>query len=789
MNAAMTLAIVALMAGPWRDYAVYQPEVDRVFINDAQAQPLKYNHDSSLAWFGDRWFCLWNANKLPKEGSPGQLNYMSTSRDGRTWSTPEPAFSSSKAAENPLPCPTGTQWQPNLTVVESELWALWDQNSDDEHRGCYFSRLKDPNGKWINRRLLWDGEPRCEVDGQRWRAFPTQNPIRLRCGRVLAPVTMIGDRAVDAPTELSGWQAAEKRNSVLWTDDGGRTWHLSPGTVQPGRSWAQWEPTVWQLDDGTVMMFARNNDFRRRDRGGVPPSRMLLWSKSLDRGETWTSHRYVPLETVCSRMHVIRAGGDRFMMVHNDAPADQFVSDRRNLALFFNRGGGFDFVAGPGLTGSEPVVAYPQMWIHQGHLSICYSQGRRYRSIKVAHVHPLPAPNQHYVFPRSTPPPSARPRRVGDGMRFDGGQYVTSRAVPDPKGGPVSLAAWVRDTASGVLLDTRSTQPHGGLLWAINNRRCLVYVGNTQGNIVSSLPVDPDRWNYIGATIDPGGGEVVFRVNDQSETIPLATPLPHPLRGDTARIGYKRFGGSRVPGLCGHVRTLWYFAEAFDASAYQALRAGRAAHLERDESAADEAPSFTGRPLLHFVPSNSEVLARDFIIPEGPTAGVVVERVQEATYLRFNPLGSAGVDLDDNERAAGDAVQMRFRFRLISPTEDITDVGRCTVVTVGDTEHPVRLRIEGTKASVHVGDRVVTAGEVQTDAWTEVDLYTADDRTEIRLSDGPAAVVKHAPQANWIYLGEGYHDDAPPANNAFQIDLTSLRSRVIRHESPAGRSR
>jgi len=28
-------------------------------------------------------------------------------------------------------------------------------------------------------------------DGKRWRLFPTQNPIQLRSGRVLAPVTMI----------------------------------------------------------------------------------------------------------------------------------------------------------------------------------------------------------------------------------------------------------------------------------------------------------------------------------------------------------------------------------------------------------------------------------------------------------------------------------------------------------------------------------------------------------------------------------------------------------------------
>jgi len=383
---------------PWRGYEVYQPRVERYYVVDVDAQELKYNHDSSTAWFRGRWFCLWNAHQKPAEGTPGQLNYMSVSADGRTWSPPEPAFASERHSANPVPCPKGTQWQPNLIVIGEELWAVWSQNSKDEHNGCYVSRLREPDGKWENRRLEWDGRPDPEVDGKRWRLFPTQNPVRLRSGRILAPVTMIGPMAADAPPMIKSWWATEKRDSVIYSDDAGKTWNASAGAVQPKRTWAQWEPTVWELPDGTVMMLARNNDFRGRQEEGPRPAEMLLWSKSADGGATWTPHEYVPLETVASRMHVLPAGGDRYMMVHNDWPAGRFCSDRNNLALFFTRGPGFAFTAGPGLTGAEPVACYPQMFIRDNAVSISYSQGMHYRSIKVVHVSPLPDPNRYYLF-------------------------------------------------------------------------------------------------------------------------------------------------------------------------------------------------------------------------------------------------------------------------------------------------------------------------------------------------------------------------------------------------------
>ncbi len=154
--------------GPWRTYEVYQPAIERHFVVDVDNQPLQYNHDSSVAWFKDRWICLWNAHIEPNEGVPGQLNYMATSRDGKTWTAPVACFADPQYSENPIPCPSGTQWQPNLIEVEGQLWAVWYQNSNDRYGGCYVSRLSAPDGKWANELLMWDGqaEVRCEFCGQ-----------------------------------------------------------------------------------------------------------------------------------------------------------------------------------------------------------------------------------------------------------------------------------------------------------------------------------------------------------------------------------------------------------------------------------------------------------------------------------------------------------------------------------------------------------------------------------------------------------------------------------------------
>ncbi|MBM3958061.1 MAG: exo-alpha-sialidase, partial [Gemmatimonadetes bacterium] len=485
---------------------------------------------------------------------------------------------------------------------------------------------------------------------------------------------------------IKNWMALEKRDSVLYTDDG-QTWHVSPGAVQPTRTWAQWEPTVWELADGTVMMFARNNDLRGRPEGGVRPAEMLLWSKSADGGATWTPHEYVPLETVCSRMHVLPAGGDRFVMVHNDWPADVFARDRLNLALFFNRGSGINFVAGPGLTASEPFVMYPMMWPRDNALLISYSQGNLPRSIKVIHVSPLPDPTRYYLFPRSNLPPSPAPERVGDAVRFQGSQRIATRAAVQPGEECFSLGAWLKPEGGGVLLDSRSSKPRGGIVLALGGGEGgyvpFLNLATKEGNLTPALRLPRNEWSYLGLTVDNRAGWAEFHVNGQVERVAFTGPAPSPLAGGPAHIGFKRPPTSQLSGLCAELRFLALYPSCrFTVEQHNGLHNAFASSLH--QPLRQPATASDAKPVLWLDPADFAAFERDFALPEDAGGPAEVVTADGRSCLRFSGEASAGVDLDENLRERGDRVEFIFRFRLEAGDPHV-------LCTVGDANHPARL--------------------------------------------------------------------------------------------------
>ena len=101
------------------------------------------------------------------------------------------------------------------------------------------------------------------------------------------------------------------------------------------------------------------------------------------------------------------------MMVHNDwkvfnASTGEDCNrchDRVNAALWFNRGGGINFVQGPGFAVGETGSVYPQTFVdlQSSQASICYTAASPY-GIRLAVVHPLPDPSHRYVYPRTNMP-------------------------------------------------------------------------------------------------------------------------------------------------------------------------------------------------------------------------------------------------------------------------------------------------------------------------------------------------------------------------------------------------
>ena len=746
----------------WRDYALYQPTIERVTVLDASKAALRYNHDSSIAWFGDRWFCVWNGNSVPQEGAPGQLNYVSTSKDVLNWSSPQPAFSDATLTTNPVSCLQGSQWQPNLLVTDNSLWCLWSQWSDDGNEGCYFSVLETPDGRWTNRLLTWDGRVHPVIDGKPYRVFPTQNPLRLSSGRVLAPVTLIGPTSDSAPASKSDWYGREKRNSVIYTDDGGKSWQVSPGTILPGLDWRQWEPTVFEQPDGSVMMFARNNQVPEFEGSSAAPAETLTWSISHDGGSTWSPHEYVPLQTVVSRMHVLRQeGSDRYFMIHNDWLAGRhYNANRRNLALYVNRGGGIDFVAGIGLTDRVPEVCYPQMFQHGDSLAIAFSKGPvAERSIDVVKISPVPAPDTLYIYPRSNLPTPPRLTAIDDEtFGLSGGAALKYRTAPSVSPEGFSFSAWVKPQVGGVLFDNRSST--SGLVWGLSGT-WYVNLGEPAQNIRSTLRVPHDRWSYTGLTVDYAKGRVDFYVDQQRETVKFE-PGRRSMSSSTATLGGSNQTRSSLTPFEG---TLHRF------TVHGANRLGRADH----GLLALQAPGgTTARQLVNLAGQRSVI--GDFILPPGSQNtpdSITAGNVDSRKTLRFAGTASAGVELEANNRARGDTVEMKFSFRIETGS-------RQTICTVGDANEPARIKVEGNAILLSAGGQTIACGSVKPGFWHELFIQTRQGITRAQLDGQPAVELAHNPKATWIYLGEGYRSSGIGPDAAFTVDATSIRSRVER---------
>ena len=818
LSALIAASCTAAPAQTWRTYEVYQPSITRHAVIDARTHKHKYNHCPTLAWFQDRWICLWGSHVPQIEHDPGQRMVFSTSRDGRTWTPIEQIFSNPKYCENPVVYPEGRghQWQPNLGVVDGELWVLWNQGGSvhdfrgpdgkrkKDVRGLYFSRLKQADGKWVNRRIQWEGRTWPTVAGKQWYLATTQNLYRLRSGRVLAPVTLrvLRGRAADAPKEVQSWWAKEKRNSVMYTDDLGKTWRLSPGCKTPGFSWIQWEPTVWEQPDGSVMMFARNNTNWAAGHEKVSSGKFLLWSISHDQGATWAPHRYVPMESVCSRMHVAPLDGRgvwaqakpsddftgrRYAMVHNDAPGGRYswARARTNLALFFTRGPGFDFVAGNNISAHLPRVCYPQMWRRGDTLAICYTTSEPdARSIYVTLVSPLPKPDRYYLFPRfNDVRMPARPQRDGNAWAFRGGHHVAMREPVDPGKDGLSFGAWLRDLGTGMVLDTRGN--NGGFTVMIQSVRptpkgpeayrhisaCLL----TKPHVFSSkLPLEPQgTWHYIGLTADNRTGEAVFYVDGQSETVRFTAPVPRSLKGAPPRIGAKSLPGSSVPGLKGDIRFAALYAGPRLAPKHHRWLYNRFAQ-ELGRPKPDGAAEPMADPLMWMDPADKAQFSRDFVVPtERPRGGSEAVTVDGRQALRLRDHGSVGVDLDENSRPSGDRVHLRFRCRIESGSPH-------TLCTVGDFNQPARLIAREGQVFLCAGETEKLCGRVNADGWTAVSLATWRGTTRASISDGPSVEVTHHPEATWLYLGDGFpkYDEWP--GTRFLIDVESVGSRVAR---------
>ena len=173
-------------------------------------------------------------------------------------------------------------------------------------------------------------------------------------------------------------------------------------------------------------------------------------------------------------------------------------------------------------------------------------------------------------------------------------------------------------------------------------------------------------------------------------------------------------------------------------------------------------------------PADETAFQRDFALStdteHGGSEAVLVDGLRA---LRFRDQGSAGVDLDENDRTLGDKVSLRFRFRIEAGESH-------TLCTVGDVNQPARLITHDGQIFLTTGKTNLLCGNINKDGWTGVALETARDRTTATVDHGTPVTVRHQPVATWLYLSEGYPDYGKYPGNRWLLDVGSVQTCVER---------
>jgi hypothetical protein len=666
--------------------------------------------------------------------------------------------------------------------------------------------LQSAAGKWENRQLTFNGTTEPVINNLAFHIFPSQDPVQLSTGRVLAPVTLIADHSTAPVT----------RNAALLTDDLGLSWRLSATTMLPHLDDAQWEPDFIPVADsaapGAVLMLARNNH-AMSNATAAPSTSRLVYAISTDNGAQWPPLQTVPVETLTSRCMGMRVGA-RAALVLNDFPiTGRGLCDRVNLALWlrprasaFSTDDVFAMIPGPSLTGVEPVVAYPQLAPAPDGpaLVMVYSQGRDLRSIRTL-TFDMPPDTFPLILPRGNRAVlDARPTRgayagAATALIFNSYQYLdqemamrqTRRDAPPPSddctslGRHFSLATWlhVEDGPVVAMLDSRSSvsKDTQGFVFgpALVNHSYLAPMVNLNGphNIMCPKPLPSGAWVFLAAQVACEGSDALVTFLIDNDTIPdvpgSGLCAPHNFSVAGARVGGpgNPFASS-LQNLTGGIRSLAVWPGAVSAASLRAygnlFAAGVGQHPLANASAP---PPSAASAALWLDAADGAALQRDFAWPAPPKDVLSWSGGSQPGNGTITACGraSASVEVPQNRRSAGDGIFFNW-----TATVEREDGGAGAVLaTVGDAVHAVRVLWEvdvapGARLSLVAsnGTRVPCAAVRDAEAPLHLSLSSWGRKTQLTI-DQPgngqtecALSTEVAPVATWVFLGDGYTTDA-----------------------------
>jgi hypothetical protein len=181
------------------------------------------------------------------------------------------------------------------------------------------------------------------------------------------------------------------------------------------------------------------------------------------------------------------------------------------------------------------------------------------------------------------------------------------------------------------------------------------------------------------------------------------------------------------------------------------------------------------KPLLWLDGSDEKSIRKQCKKISDAIHGVKVVTAQSRKYLRIRGEGSAGVDIDENHRAKGDIVELRFNFRLDTS-------GKVVLCTAGDADHAVRVTTSKNQVRVVSDKGSVSLGAVKRQGWNQLYLLTGKNRTRVQINQNPSGEIEHDAGDTWLFLGQGYLQEAISAQDCFLIDVGSVRTRVVRSD-------
>jgi hypothetical protein len=508
------------------DCRIWNPTITRTAIVDSYTEPsgLVYVSNSSLEyWQGRYWAAMDGTSDGFVEGSAGQQCWMTSSQDGDTWEPAYQPFRDPDYTVNPV-TDDGFDWQPNLVAYNNELWCIWSG------KNTWVSVLSSPTGKWTNHRVEFQGTQvftSTDVDGapavgmslrasfngvSDWLIFPTQNPIILNSGDLLAPVSLRTPSVLSTQSESPNEFIRQlKFNGALRFDAKLQQWSLSLIDTSLFGDWIAWEPFFVENPAGHVYGYTRSLD------GGAANRDMLLVAVSTDGGRTFTASKSSQLEITSNRAFAKRVSDRRWVMVATDTPQGGVPSagrstfgSRVNGSVFVSRRGSNDFAAGINFSDSDAAVNYPQCTIGpDDELAINYTSGTGNgirRSMQLIRVSPLPSDDYAYVHPRTVwyaEGKATAPELVEADppyYQFSARNQLLSETSTDS--GPITFTAWGQWGYGGIIIDNRAAvSPRYGLILTVG------------GLLLGEL-------NFLhGAVVPPGGGAVFIAASISPTTV------------------------------------------------------------------------------------------------------------------------------------------------------------------------------------------------------------------------------------------------------------------------------